>query len=599
MMFSRMVLVLPGVMAILAACQTAPAQEISAPTMIAEALPAVQRVPGKRLAIATAYAPEMAAMKPLLNHPVEYRIDGVSFYTGEMGGQDVVLFKTGVSLVNATMNTQRLLDHFDVTEIIVSGVAGGLDPELSIGDVTVPRRWAQYNESVYMRETAPGEYTTFPGVAPVLPAFEFIGPREVRIASADDPDPARQVWFDADPTLLEVAQRAALRAELKQCDDAGLCLPATPEVIVGGSGVTGSIFMDNARFRDYLHETFDAQVAEMETAAIAMVAHSNNVPFLAFRSLSDLAGGGHAQQNEIEAFEHLAAINSAALVLAFLTEYGATDMHAQAAEPSAPYCELNFEGITGHAEGRFSPARIATLEALQADPEATGPFQDSLKSLAVQIASVATDGAVSADEADVLSVWGGYKGVIRTSLAMRLPGNTDEDRARAVRVGAALGYVFVQESVLVQCAPLDQDAASMASFELVETETGTTLSPETLPSVFGMMLGQARGYFDLGFTYYPDEDRFSTLGFSEGGDLERDIVGAVYDDLQVLTDAETSLSLSEIPVWLSNPTNDWDASPDGAGYVASLAPDTTREELAALRAAYGLAIDQWSVPASE
>ena len=79
--------------------------------------------------------------------------------------------------------------------------------------------------------------------------------------------------------------------------------------------------MDNADYRNYLHETFDAQVIEMETAAIAMVAYSNDVPFIAFRSVSDLAGGGTATQNEIRAFEHLAARNSAALVIAFMEHF--------------------------------------------------------------------------------------------------------------------------------------------------------------------------------------------------------------------------------------------------------------------------------------
>lgn len=60
----------------------------------------------------------------------------------------------------------------------------------------------------------------------------------------------------------------------------------------------------------------------METAAIAMVAYANGVPYIAFRSLSDLAGGGQANSNEIRAFEHLAARNSAAFVLAYLEAYG-------------------------------------------------------------------------------------------------------------------------------------------------------------------------------------------------------------------------------------------------------------------------------------
>jgi adenosylhomocysteine nucleosidase len=46
----------------------------------------------------------------------------------------------------------------------------------------------------------------------------------------------------------------------------------------------------------------------------------NRVPFIAFRTLSDLAGGGEGQ-NEMSVFFKLAADNSAAAVLAYLQAY--------------------------------------------------------------------------------------------------------------------------------------------------------------------------------------------------------------------------------------------------------------------------------------
>jgi len=55
----------------------------------------------------------------------------------------------------------------------------------------------------------------------------------------------------------------------------------------------------------------------METAAVATVAYVNNVPFIGFRSLSDLAGGD-AGKNEAAVFFRLAAENSAKVVLAYL-----------------------------------------------------------------------------------------------------------------------------------------------------------------------------------------------------------------------------------------------------------------------------------------
>jgi adenosylhomocysteine nucleosidase len=87
--------------------------------------------------------------------------------------------------------------------------------------------------------------------------------------------------------------------------------------VVGGSGVSGSVFLDNARFRRYLHDTLDADVVEMETAAIAMVAWANDVRFLGFRSVSDLAGGD-AGANEMDTFMGLAAGNAARFLAAYL-----------------------------------------------------------------------------------------------------------------------------------------------------------------------------------------------------------------------------------------------------------------------------------------
>ena len=58
-------------------------------------------------------------------------------------------------------------------------------------------------------------------------------------------------------------------------------------------------------------------------AAIAHVAYSNEKPFIAFRSLSDLAGGDPGE-NQWATFVQLASGNSAAVVLAFLEALPAT-----------------------------------------------------------------------------------------------------------------------------------------------------------------------------------------------------------------------------------------------------------------------------------
>ncbi len=274
-----------------------------------------------RLAILAAYPPEIEALLPSLSEITEYQVNGVEFYTGKMEGVDVVVFLTGISLVNAAMNTQLVIDHFEVEAILVSGVAGGIDPSLSFADVTVPAKWGQYNEMVFMREVSPGEYVPHPGLGPEFPPYQFMGPRGMRVATKDDPSPTtRKFWYEADPDLMAAAEIAAETVEFKQCVDAETCLPRTPIVVLGGNGVTGSVFQDNADFREYLFETFDAQVVEMETSAIATVAYANSIPYIGFRSLSDLAGGGGGV-NEYPIFEVLAAENAAAFLREFLIAY--------------------------------------------------------------------------------------------------------------------------------------------------------------------------------------------------------------------------------------------------------------------------------------
>ena len=101
--------------------------------------------------------------------------------------------------------------------------------------------------------------------------------------------------------------------------DPALCVKTTPQVIVGGRGVSGSAFLANPQYRRYLFEHLQAQVFEMETAALAHVAYANGIPYIAFRSLSDLAGAEEFDPDAVALFSSgLAETNEAAVTLAFL-----------------------------------------------------------------------------------------------------------------------------------------------------------------------------------------------------------------------------------------------------------------------------------------
>jgi adenosylhomocysteine nucleosidase len=268
-----------------------------------------------RIAVISAFEPEWKVLKGSVTDAKSYAVNGVEFVAGTLAGRQVVLFLCGVSMVNAAMNTQLALDRFDVTGIVVSGIAGGVDPSLHVGDVTVAQRWGQYLEAAFAREVD-GKYQLPLWVQTPYPNYGMIFPQEVGVRNAKD-GMLKKFWFDIDPGMLTAATDLS-KVELKDCTAAQACLTHKPRVLVGGNGVSGMAFVDNAKFRQYVFETFKAQVLDMESAAIAMVAYANAVPYIAFRSLSDLAGGG-AGDNEMRTFFQLASDNSAAVVQRFLT----------------------------------------------------------------------------------------------------------------------------------------------------------------------------------------------------------------------------------------------------------------------------------------
>jgi adenosylhomocysteine nucleosidase len=312
-------LCLAALLSSLIGCAAVPSAATSSASAPATASASAAAGPA-RVAVVSAFEPELALLRGRVQGAQRQSINGVEFTTGTLEGKPVVLFLSGISMTNAAMTTQLALDRFRVSHVVVSGIAGGVNPGLHVGDVTVAARWGQYLEVLAARETAPGRYAA-PGWMDdaTLPNFGMLFPRPVAVRSARSDKEEKKFWFDADPALLRAARRLEA-LQLARCDAARKCLGHQPRVVVGGNGVSGQAFVDNKAFREYTFKTFQANVLDMETAAIAMVAYANGVPMIAFRSLSDLAGGGEGE-NEMGTFLKIAADNSARVVLAFLAAW--------------------------------------------------------------------------------------------------------------------------------------------------------------------------------------------------------------------------------------------------------------------------------------
>ena len=106
-----------------------------------------------RVAVISAFPPEIGALNAATSDQKAYDVNGVRFMTGVLEDKPVVVFLSGVSMVNAAMTTQMALDRFNITHIVFSGIAGGVDEGLDIGDVVVADQWAQNLESAFARET--------------------------------------------------------------------------------------------------------------------------------------------------------------------------------------------------------------------------------------------------------------------------------------------------------------------------------------------------------------------------------------------------------------------------------------------------------------
>jgi adenosylhomocysteine nucleosidase len=267
-----------------------------------------------RIAVISAFEPEWNALQTILHDRSDHVVNGTAFLTGTISGKPVVVFQSGIGMVNAAMTTQLALERFHVESIVFSGIGGGVNPDLSIGDVVVPQEWGSL-QVVLARESGDG-YVLPDFFDRSVQNFGMMFPQPTQIAQIGQ-RPEKRLWFAVDAHLLEVAKAVSTRISLNDCTAEHKCLGRSPKVVVGGRGVSGPAFVDNSVFRDYVRRAFDADILDMESAAVAHVAYANHVPFIAFRSLSDLAGADH-DKNQMRTFGQLASGNSASLLETFL-----------------------------------------------------------------------------------------------------------------------------------------------------------------------------------------------------------------------------------------------------------------------------------------
>ncbi|MBB6448576.1 adenosylhomocysteine nucleosidase [Geomicrobium halophilum] len=209
-------------------------------------------------------------MKPVS----EVEKGGCVFYEGLLFGHEVVLMLSGIGKVNAAIGTTLMIDNHQPDVIINTGVAGGFDETMSIGDLVIS------TEVCYNDVDATGFGYAF-GQVPAMPAV-----------------------YKADEQVIKRAEAAAKRAAFET--RSGLVL-------------SGDSFISDESLVADLRTTFPhAKCSEMEAGAIAQVCYRFQTPFVIVRALSDIVG-----KEALESYERFlekAADQSADMVIAFLDE---------------------------------------------------------------------------------------------------------------------------------------------------------------------------------------------------------------------------------------------------------------------------------------
>ena len=176
----------------------------------------------------------------------------LTFYSGIYNEIEVVALYCGVCKVNAAIATQILIDKFNVTHVIVTGVAGAIDKSLKIGDTVISTEVAHHD----VTENILTEYHPW----------------------------MESAYFRADEEMINIAKRVVSTNKF-------------PQAIYFGKIVTGEAFItDNGR--DEIKSKFNPLCVDMETASIGHVAYVNKVPFIAIRSMSDTE-----DESGVEVFE--------------------------------------------------------------------------------------------------------------------------------------------------------------------------------------------------------------------------------------------------------------------------------------------------------
>lgn len=166
------------------------------------------------------------------------------FYTGTLRGKEIAMAYSKIGKVNAALTATLLIEKFGCQKLLFSGVAGGINEGLKIGDLIFGEKLVQHDVDI----TAFGH------------PWGFI--------------PESGDFVESDGELNELAKKVASKMGVK---------------IIGGTIATGDQFIASEEKKEWIKNTYKADALEMEGASVGYVCKCLNVPFFVLRAISDTA----------------------------------------------------------------------------------------------------------------------------------------------------------------------------------------------------------------------------------------------------------------------------------------------------------------------
>ncbi|MBO4938454.1 MAG: 5'-methylthioadenosine/adenosylhomocysteine nucleosidase [Oscillospiraceae bacterium] len=223
-----------------------------------------------KLGIIGAMDIEVRILKEKMTEAAVTQKAGMEFCEGILEGLPAVVVQCGVGKVNAAMCAQILCDHFGVSAIVNTGIAGSLCAELDIADLVVSRD-AMYHDF---------DCVHFGYEMGKVPGMDVVA-------------------FPADERMLNYAFEAAEAVN-----------PGHTKV---GRVASGDLFVADKAVKERIIERTQAICTEMEGAAIAHAAYRNGIPFVILRAISDKADD--SAEMDYPTFERIAAERCAGVAM--------------------------------------------------------------------------------------------------------------------------------------------------------------------------------------------------------------------------------------------------------------------------------------------